>query len=51
MSERNTFNNNMGQTMSASSDMSNNVTIEQVIELFVDLGDMLSMLNGSKEQR
>ena len=44
--------------MSASSDMSNNVTsaedispLEQVIELFVDLGDMLSMLNGSTEQR
>ena len=48
----------MGQTLSASSGMTNNDTsaqdvspIEQVIELLVDLGDMLSMLNGSKEQR
>ena len=48
----------MGQTLSASSGITNNDTsaqdvspIEQVMELFVDLGDMLSVLNESTEQR
>ena len=48
----------MGQTLSASSGISSNDTsgedispLEQVIEVFVDVGDMLSVLNGSTEQR